>query len=87
MQANRKAGALMTNITLSTEFWIQIVIYAVSFGTVFGTFRTRLNYMEKKLDKHNNFAERVIALEQSTKSAHHRLDRLDKIADSEDKEE
>lgn len=71
----------MENITLSTEFWIQIVIYAVSFGTVFGTFRTRLNYMEKKLDKHNNFAERVIALESSTKSAHHRLDRFDALED------
>jgi hypothetical protein len=85
MQANRKAGALMANITLSTEFWIQIVIYAVSFGTVFGTFRTRLNYMEKKLDKHNNFAERVISLEQSVKSAHHRLDRIDNNIDKEEK--
>ena len=69
----------MANVTLSTEFWIQIVIYAVSFGTVFGTFRTRLNYMEKKLDKHNNFAERVISLESSVKSAHHRLDRIDEM--------
>ena len=58
----------------STEFWIQIIIYAISFGTVYGSIKTRLAYMEKKLDKHNNFAERVIALEQSVKSAHHRLD-------------
>lgn len=59
---------------MSTEFWIQIVIYAISFGTVFGSFRTKLQYMEKKLDKHNNFAERLIKCEESTKSAHHRID-------------
>lgn len=63
-------------MNLSTEFWIQIVIYGISFGTVFGTFRTRLNYMEKKLDKHNSFAERLACVEQSTKSAHHRIDEL-----------
>ena len=63
-------------VSLTTEFWVQIVICAISFGITFGSIRTRLNHMEKKLDKHNNFAERVIALEQSCKSAHHRIGEL-----------
>ncbi len=60
----------------TTEFWLQICIYGISFGVAYGSIRTKLGYMEKKLDRHNNFAERVIALEESSKSAHHRIDEI-----------
>ncbi len=67
-------------MNLSNEFWIglvlQLLMYGVSFGAVYGAVKTKLNYMEKKLDKHNHFAERVIALEESSKSAHHRIDEI-----------
>lgn len=36
----------------------------------------RIEQLEKKVEKHNNLAERMIMVEQSTKSAHHRLDEL-----------
>lgn len=36
----------------------------------------RIEQLEKKVEKHNNLAERMIIVEQSTKSAHHRLDEL-----------
>ena len=36
----------------------------------------RIEQLEKKVEKHNNLAERIIIVEQSTKSAHHRLDEL-----------
>jgi hypothetical protein len=53
---------------LSNEFWIglliQLVVYGVSIGVIYGTVKTRLNYIEKKLDKHNNVVERVYKLEQ-----------------------
>ena len=53
---------------MSNEFWIglliQLVVYGVSFGVIYGTVKTRLNYIEKKLDKHNNVVERVYKLEQ-----------------------
>lgn len=40
----------------------------------------RLIQLEKKVDKHNHLVERMVAVEQSAKSAHHRLDELaDKI--------
>lgn len=53
---------------MSNEFWIglliQLVVYGVSIGVIYGTVKTRLNYIEKKLDKHNNIVERVYKLEQ-----------------------
>ena len=59
---------------MSTEFWIQMVVYAVSFGTFAGTITTKISNLEKKQDKHNNLIERMAVVEQSTKSAHHRMD-------------
>lgn len=36
----------------------------------------RIEQLEKKVDKHNGLVERMVAVEQSAKSAHHRLDEL-----------
>ena len=36
----------------------------------------RIEQLEKKVEKHNNLSERMIIVEQSTKSAHHRLDEV-----------
>ena len=41
-----------------------------------------IEQLEEKVRKHNNLVERMIVVEQSTKSAHHRLDEL--IAERED---
>ena len=53
---------------MSSEFWIglliQLVVYGVSIGAIYGTIKARLNYIEAKLDKHNNVVERVYKLEQ-----------------------
>ena len=53
---------------MSSEFWIglliQLVVYGVSIGAIYGTIKTRLNYIEAKLDKHNKVVERVYKLEQ-----------------------
>lgn len=69
---------------LSTEFWIQILVYLVTLAAGAGAIVTRLKYieekqdkLEKKQDKHNNLIERMVIVEQSTKSAHHRLDELE----------
>ncbi len=61
---------------MSTEFWIQMIVYAVSLGSFGGIVLTRLGYLEKKMDKHNNLIERMTKCEESTKSAHHRIDEL-----------
>ena len=36
----------------------------------------RLEQLDKKQDKHNGFMERLAITEQSTKSAHHRIDEV-----------
>lgn len=36
----------------------------------------RIEQLEEKVRKHNNLVERMIIVEQSTKSAHHRIDGL-----------
>lgn len=36
----------------------------------------RIEQLEKKVEKHNNLADRMIMVEQSVKSAHHRLDEI-----------
>ena len=56
------------------QFWLQILIYAVTFGTMYGSFKTKLDYLEKKMDKHNRLQDLMAVVEQSVKSAHHRLD-------------
>jgi hypothetical protein len=61
---------------MSTEFWIQMVIYAVTIGSFAGTTLTRLKNLERKMDKHNGMMERLAKVEASTSSAHHRIDEL-----------
>lgn len=62
---------------MGNEFWIglliQLVVYGVSIGTIYGIMRTRLDYIEKKLDKHNNVAERVYKLETDSKVAFEKI--------------
>lgn len=54
-------------IYISTEFWIGLIIQLgatiAGVGVMYGTIKTRLNYLEKKLDKHNNVVERIYAAE------------------------
>ena len=37
----------------------------------------RIEQLEKKVDKHNNFAERIPVMEQSIKVANHRIEDLE----------
>ena len=39
--------------------------------------QTEMKTLSKRVDKHNNLVERMSAVEQSTKSAHHRIDRIE----------
>ena len=66
----------------------QIILALLSFagtliGTLAGIFATsrlsnyRIEQLEKKVDKHNNFAERIPILEQSIKVANHRINDLE----------
>ncbi len=39
----------------------------------------RLQQLEIKVDKHNCLVERMVAVEQSAKSAHHRIDEIKEV--------
>lgn len=62
----------------------EIIIAALSLaGTFIGSFSGmklmsyRIEQLEKKVDKHNNFAERVPILEEQIKIANHRISDLE----------
>ena len=64
--------------------WGTVIVSAFSFlGTAAGTYsgikliNYRIEQLEKKVDKHNNFAERVPILEEKMAVANHRIDDLE----------
>lgn len=63
-------------MTFDPQFWVQILIYAVSFGVVYGQITTRIKYLEQKVDKHNQVVERMAVAERDIKSAHRRIDEM-----------
>ena len=69
---------------MSTEFWIQMIVYAISLGSFGGVVLTRLSYLERKMDKHNSFVEKVYGCEKALevceekfKVANHRISDLE----------
>jgi hypothetical protein len=58
-------------------------------GTIIGTFggimaanrltNYRIEQLEKKVDKHNNFAGRIPVIEEQMKVANHRIDDLEQV--------
>lgn len=56
---------------------ITVVIQALYIAFKIGKFEEKLIALEKKQDKHNNLIERMVRVEDSAKSAHHRLDSLE----------
>lgn len=68
-------------MNLSPEFYMSMVIQLVSIGIVIGIYKTTISFMQVEIaelradmKKYNNVLERLIITEQSTKSAHHRID-------------
>lgn len=61
---------------ITTGFILQVAIYLITFGTFGGTIITKINALEKKVEKHNGMVERMYKCEESLKSAHHRIDEM-----------
>jgi hypothetical protein len=61
---------------MTTEFWVQMVVYGISVGSFAGVVLTRLSNIEKKMDKHNQLMERVAALEKDVESVHYRIQEI-----------
>lgn len=56
---------------------LTVVIQALYIAFKIGKFEEKLIALEKKQDKHNNLIERMVRVEDSAKSAHHRLDNIE----------
>jgi hypothetical protein len=67
---------------MSNDTIIQISVYLISAVMTGSTILWRIKELEKKVEKHNCLVERMVVVEQSTKSAHHRLDHLEKEAEA-----
>ena len=75
---NRQKGASMNTEILVAGFSLAGTLLGSLAGIMTANKLTvyRLEQLEEKVKKHNNLIERMVAVEQSTKSAHHRLDEL-----------
>ena len=72
-------------MSISMELMIVIVVNVMTAGIFLGDLAMSIKFieqqikrLEEKQDKHNNLVERMVKVEESTKSAHKRLDILDK---------
>lgn len=81
----------MFDFDFDFNFWVidkmqnEIIIALLSFaGTLCGSFggmklmSYRIEQLEKKVDKHNNFAERIPILEEKITVANHRISDLER---------
>ena len=57
---------------------VTVIIQALYLAYKIGMLEEKLNMLEKKQDKHNNLIERMVRVEDSAKSAHHRIDGLER---------
>jgi hypothetical protein len=77
---------------MNTEITVSLISFL---GTLLGTLGGiiasgrltiyRISQLEKKVEKHNNLVERMVKVENSVKSAHHRIDELRRENDEKDK--
>lgn len=71
-------------MNISIELGISIVIQLVAIGIFIGVYKTTIAFileqikdLKEDMRKYNNILERMIRCEDSTKSAHHRIDTLE----------
>jgi len=55
---------------------VTVVFQGLYVAYKMGKFEEKLTNLEKKQDKHNNLIERMVHVEDSTKSAHKRIDQI-----------
>jgi len=58
---------------------LTVVIQALYIAYKIGKFEEKLENIEQKQDKHNNLVERMVRVEDSTKSAHKRIDDIKEV--------
>ncbi len=71
-------------MTISIELIVSIIIQLIAIGIFIGVYKTTIAFMQQQIlelkddmRKYNNILERMIHVEDSTKSAHKRIDALE----------
>lgn len=71
-------------MSISLELMIVIIINVMTAGIFLGGLAMSIKFIEKQIkrleekqDKHNNLIERMVKVEESSKSAHHRIDNIE----------
>ena len=71
-------------MTVSLELVISLIIQLVTVGIFIGTYKQTISFMQQQIQelkedmrKYNNILERMIRVEDSAKSAHHRIDNIE----------
>ena len=71
-------------MSISMELMIVIIVNVLTAGIFLGGLAMRIKFieqqikrLEEKQDKHNNLIERMVKVEESTKSAHKRIDNFE----------
>lgn len=71
-------------MTISLELIISLIVQLVAIGIFIGVYKTTINFMQQQIvelkddmRKYNNILERMIRVEDSTSSAHKRIDNIE----------
>ena len=72
-------------MTISAETALAFLSVIASIFVTWGTVRQQIKQLEDKVGKFNNFSERMAVVEESTRSAHHRIDTLEECRNFERK--
>ncbi len=73
-------------MTISNELLFSLIIQILTAGICIGVYKCTVAFMQQEIaelkqdmKKYNNVLERLIHVEDSTKSAHHRIDDLEGV--------
>lgn len=59
------------------EFSFDMVVYLLGLAATAGSILSRISILEKKVEKHNNFIERLTKVEERERSNSHRIECLE----------
>ncbi len=72
-------------LNINPDLIISVTIQLVAIGIFIGVYKTTIAFMQLQIQelkndmrKYNNILERMVVNEQSTKSAHHRIDEVER---------
>ncbi|MEG0648357.1 MAG: hypothetical protein RR764_00870 [Oscillospiraceae bacterium] len=61
-------------MNFSAEFWIQLMLYAITVGSIYGGIKVQIKSLEEKVNHLSVLIERMYKVEESCKGAHMRID-------------